>query len=224
MSYGVTLRVGGDYALFTRPEMKAERVSYDVITPSAARGVLEAIYWHPGMRWEIDKITVLSPIRFDSVRRNELISKIPYVTVKSVMKGGKADLHQYIGADRTQRASLLLRDVDYIIDAHFVLTDKAAQTDNIGKFLDCFNRRAAKGQCYHQPYLGCREFPARFAPVADDDERRGYYTDEQPRDLGYMLLDIDYEDDGKTQTFTPRFFRAEMKHGVITVPRGDGVS
>jgi CRISPR-associated protein Cas5 subtype I-C len=220
MSYGVTLRVSGDYALFTRPEMKAERVSYDVITPSAARGVLEAVYWHPGLRWEIDRITVLNPILFDSIRRNELKSKIPYGTVKTAMKGGAADLHQYITEDRTQRASLLLRDVAYIIDAHFVLTAKSVPTDNEGKFLDCFNRRAKNGQCYHQPYLGCREFPAKFEPVESDSERSGYYAGEELHDLGYMLLDIDYGGDEKSPTFTPKFFRAEMKRGVISVPKG----
>jgi CRISPR-associated protein Cas5d len=190
--------------------MKVERVSYDVITPSAARGILEAIYWHPGMRWVIDKIVVLNEIKFDSVRRNELKNK-------KLPKGSD------IADDRTQRATLLLRDVAYVIEAHFVFTNEKAESDNIGKFLDQFNRRARKGQCYNQPYLGCREFSGFFELVEPDaPPLTGFYSGSGEKDLGFMLLDIDYITDkvGKKEVyeFEPKFFRAKMIDGIIKVP------
>jgi len=228
MSYGISILVSGEYALFTRPEMKAERVSYDVITPSAARGILEAIYWHPGLLWRIDKITVLNEIVFDSIRRNELGSKIPPRNVKQAIDGSDIDLHQYIQDDRQQRASLLLRNVSYIIDAHFdVHTEKIEQDqDEEGlskeeitkKFYNIFLRRARKGQCYHQAYFGCREFPAFYELIEEGAERpQSFYINEASHDLGWMLWDIEYKE--TPQEFTPRFFRAEMKNGVINVPQ-----
>jgi CRISPR-associated protein Cas5d len=220
MGYGVKLLVWGDYACFTRPEMKAERVSYDVITPSAARGILEAVYWHPGLLWVVDKLTVLKEIRFDSVRRNELGSKIPLRNITQAMNGGGGDLRQIITADRQQRATLLLRDVKYVIEAHFELVpEKMSEGDNIGKFLDQFNRRARKGQCYNQPYLGCREFSAHFKLLEENEPAPvSFYADTESRDLGYMLWDMEYKpvnEETKTYEYTPRFFRAEMRHGVI---------
>jgi CRISPR-associated protein Cas5 subtype I-C len=239
MGYGISVLVSGEYALFTRPEMKAERVSYDVITPSAARGILESIYWHPGLSWRIDRITVLNEIIFDSIRRNELGSKIPFGNVKKAMNGKEVDLHQYIKDDRQQRASLLLRDVAYIIDAHFdVFPDrveksgdeepiktkradknysKAAEKELLSKkFYNIFLRRMRKGQHYHQAYLGCREFPAHVKLIEGDEEcPAGYYAEEEHRDLGWMLWDIEYSE--HPQSFTPRFFRAEMRRGVIDV-------
>ncbi|KAA6185360.1 type I-C CRISPR-associated protein Cas5 [Thiohalocapsa marina] len=215
MTQGVKLLVRGDYACWTRPEMKAERVSYDVMTPSGARGVLEAIYWKPQIRWVIDRIRVLAPIRFTNIRRNEVASKIPVGTVKSAMKGGGQILGLYADEDRQQRASLLLRDVCYGIEAHFDILDtrEADGTRNAepaGKHLDIFNRRLRKGQCFHRPYLGTREFAADFLPVADwpdcPEELRG------EQDLGFMLHDIDFADG-----MTPRFFRARMVDGVIDV-------
>lgn len=155
MSFGVSLKVWGDFACFTRPEMKSERVSYDVMTPSAARGILEAIYWKPAITWIIDRIHVLLPIRFTTIRRNELGGKMPYGTVKSAMKGGIPP-YVFIEDDRQQRAALLLRNVAYVIDAHF---DVAGDDANTAKHKEMFLRRARKGQCFNQPYLGCREFP-----------------------------------------------------------------
>ncbi|GHU83399.1 type I-C CRISPR-associated protein Cas5 [Clostridia bacterium] len=222
MGYGIRLLVQGEYACFTRPEMKGERVSYDVITPSAARGIVEAVYWHPGLSVAVDKLTVLREIRFDSVRRNELGSKIPPRNIAQAMNGGNVDLHQVITEDRQQHATLLLRDVAYVIDAHFVLLpDKMAAGDNIGKFLDQFNRRARRGQCHNQPYFGCREFPAHVTLLEEGEPApMSFYAGLESRDLGWMLWDMEYETvDKQTNTvaYTPKFFRAEMRRGVIDV-------
>ena len=160
----VRLHLWGDFACFTRPEMKVERVSYDVITPSAARGVVEAIYWKPEIRWRIDRIHVLNPIRFTSLRRNEVASKIPAGNVARAMKAGRGSLGLYIEDDRQQRAATILRDVAYVIEARF---DILAGEPNAGKHLDQFNRRARDGRCFHRPYLGCREFPADFALIEE---------------------------------------------------------
>lgn len=212
MAYGIKLRVWGDYACFTRPEMKVERVSYDVMTPSAARGILEAIHWKPAIRWVIDRIHVLRPIKFDNVRRNEVSSKIPKPNPTTAMRD-KKPLYFLVddGGNRQQRASTLLRDVEYVIEAHFEMTDQAGTEDNEGKHLDIFRRRARKGQFFHQPALGCREFPASFELVEDDVLASCY--DGQSKDLGYMLLDIDFAND-----MTPLFFRAQMENGIISPP------
>jgi len=210
MSYGIKLRVWGDYACFTRPEMKVERVSYDVMTPSAARGILEAIYWKPTIRWEIDLIHVLKSIRFENVRRNELGSKISAGTVKTAMRDGTTPLSVFIEEDRQQRAALVLREVDYIIEAHFTFTSE--EDNNPGKHLDIFNRRAEKGQCFHRPYLGCREFAAHFQ-LLNGDVPVSELADDPERDLGWMLHDIDFD-----IVREPRFFRAKMKNGIISVP------
>ncbi len=212
MPRGIKVHVKGDYALFSRPEMKVERVSYDVITPSAARGILEAIHWKPAIRYIIDHIHVLKPIKFDNVRRNEVKSKIPSFKPETVMKNNKPFYFLVDDGDnRQQRAATLLRDVEYVIEAHFELTEKAGPEDNPGKHLDIFNRRVKKGQAFHQPYFGCREFPAQFMPV-DGDIPRSCYAG-QIKDLGYMLLDIDFADD-----MTPLFFKAIMKDGIISPP------
>ena len=214
MPYGVKLHVWGEYACFTRPEMKVERVSYDAMTPSAARGVLEAIHWKPAIRWVIDRIHVLKPIRFENVRRNELGHKIPAGNVRSAMKRGTTDgLRTLIEDDRQQRAATLLRDVAYVIEAHFVLTDAATADDTEAKHLAMFNRRAAKGQCFHRPYLGTREFAAHFAPVGNAIPQSELPSDQRDRDLGWMLHDIDFGDEP-----SPQFFRATLRHGVIEVP------
>lgn len=203
MSYGVKLRVKGDYALFTRPEMKVERVSYDVMTPSAARGILEAIYWKPAIRWVIDRIHVLQPIRFENIRRNEVAKR---VSLNNVDKGGNKPVHIFADDPKTrqQRASMVLRNVDYVIEAHFELTG----TDDAdpGKHLAMFERRAKKGQCFHRPYFGCREFPVDFEWC--DEPPKSPFIGEQ--DLGFMLHDIDFSDN-----MTPHFFRAVMNNGVI---------
>lgn len=212
MGYGIKLRVWGDYACFTRPEMKVERVSYDVMTPSAARGILEAIHWKPAIRWIIDAIHVLRPIKFDNVRRNEVKSKIPKPNPEAVMRENK-QLFFLVddGDNRQQRATTLLRDVEYVIEAHFEMTEKAGPGDNEGKHLDIFNRRARSGKFFHQPCLGCREFPA-FFELCEDQTPVSYYVGET-KDLGYILLDIDFANDMK-----PLFFKATMHDGIIHPP------
>ena len=201
---------GGDYALFSRPEMKVERCSYDVMTPSAARGILEAIYWHPGMRWIIDRIYVRNPIEFTSVRRNEVKSKIQATSVLSAMNGGEKPLYISTKEDIAQRAAIILRNVDYVINAHFEMTERANESDNEGKFKDIIMRRLRRGQCYHTPYFGCREFPVNFE-LYEDAEIETAYAD-QIKDLGYMLYDLDYSDPENIQ---PMFFRAELRNGIL---------
>lgn len=211
MSKGVKVKVWGDYALFSRPEMKVERCSYDVMTPSAARGILEAIYWHPGMKWVIDRIYVNKPIQFTSVRRNEVKSKISANNVLPVYNGNPKRLYISTKAEIVQRASLLLRNVEYVIEAHFEMTDAATASDNPGKFKDITMRRLRKGECFHTPYFGCREFPVRFC-LCEEGEISTAYEDEEERDLGFMLYDLDYSDPKNIQ---PMFFRAIMKKGII---------
>jgi len=216
MTYGVKLKVAGEYACFTRPEMKVERVSYDVMTPSAARGILETIHWKPAIRWVVDAIHVLKPIRFQSIRRNEVGGKASSHNIKKAMNRGSLEgLHILVDEDRQQRAATVLADVAYIIEAHFELTGKAGPDDNEGKHLDIFNRRAARGQCFHQPCLGTREFAARFefvppgAPLPE--------TIDESRDLGFMLWDIDHQAEGRPSLF----FRAALENGVMKVPAPD---
>lgn len=213
----IRLEVWGDYASFNRPEMKVERVSYDVMTPSAARGLLEAIYWHPGMRYVIDQIHVCAPIRFLNLRRNEVKSTISARSARTVMERGKGELYIAAPEDIQQRAAMLLRDVRYVISAHFdIVKEKAAPGDNPGKFQDILKRRISRGQFYHQPYFGCREFPAQFklceVPPPCPDELTG------EKELGYMLWDLDYSD---PENITPLFFRAKLIDGVLNVPARD---
>jgi CRISPR-associated protein Cas5d len=212
MSFGIRLLVSGDHACFTRPEMKVERVSYDVMTPSAARGILEAIHWKPALRWIVDAIHVLKPIRFQSIRRNEVAHKAQVGAIGKAMKTESLEgLALVVEDERQQRAATVLVDVAYTIAARFEFTDKRGPDDNEGKHLDIFNRRARKGQCFHQPCLGTREFPARFSlldpgaplPVAIADDR----------DLGFMLFDIDHAGDRSSL-----FFRARLEKGVMIVP------
>ena len=211
MGIGVKVKVWGEYALFSRPEMKVERCSYDVITPSAARGILEAIYWHPGMKWVIDKIYVQKPVQFTSIRRNEVKSKISSNNVLPVYNGADKPLYISTKSDIVQRAYLLLRDVSYVIEAHFEMTEKAVESDNPGKFKDIIMRRLKRGECYHTPYFGCREFPANFC-LCEDDKIETAYSGE--KDLGFMLYDMDFSDLDNIQ---PMFFRALMKDGVINL-------
>lgn len=197
MSYGIKLKIWGDYACFTRPEMKVERVSYDVLTPSAARGILEAIYWKPAIRWVVDRIHVLKPIRFDNIRRNE---------VGSVMSSRTDGL--FVEEQRQQRAALVLRDVAYVIEAHFEFI--GPEDNNPVKHKEIFERRTRKGQCFHHPYLGCREFPASFELVEGEvpvSELAG------ERHLGWMLHDLDF-----ANNMEAGFFRAMLRDGVIEVP------
>ena len=210
MTFGIKLRIWGDRACFTRPEMKVERVSYDVITPSAARGILEAIHWKPATRWVVDRIHVLKPVRFETIRRNEVGSKISANKVKTAMNNNSLEgLHLVVDKDRQQRATLALRDVAYGIEAHLEMTPKAGPQDNPAKHLEMFRRRAASGQCFHRPCMGVREFPAHFELV-DDFPPTDLPEGARDRDLGWMLYDIDYGND-----HAPQFFRAEMRGGVI---------
>lgn len=230
------LEVQGDFACFTRPEMKVERVSYDMLTPSAARGLFEAILWKPAIRWHVAKIEVLKPIRWISVRRNEVSSVISTQTVDTAMKEGSGDLGLFIEDDRQQRAGLFLRDVAYRIHAHFELCDpslhksyfphlsgvpvnqgeedlSAMPDNNAAKFMAMFERRASRGQCVNQPYLGCREFACSFRLV--EDAKSEPKPIEETKDLGWMLYDLDYSilTDPK-----PRFFKASLESGVVNIP------
>ena len=217
MAYGIKLAVWGERACFTRPEMKVERVSYDVITPSAARGILEAIHWKPALMWVIDRLHVLKPIKFESLRRNEVAEKISVRNIRTAMQNNSVlNLHYCVddGKNRQQRAATVLRDVKYIIEAHFELTDKAGSGDTEGKHLDIFNRRARRGQCFHTPYLGTREFPANFRLLEEGERQLSELNGE--KDLGFMLHDIDF-----AEGMTPKFFRATMHDGIIDVPRGN---
>lgn len=215
MTYGVRLLVSGDLACFTRPEMKVERVSYDVMTPSAARGILEAIYWKPAIRWIVEAIDVLKPIRFQSIRRNEVGHKAPVASIRKAMNSGDiGDLALIVEDDRQQRAATVLVDVGYVIRARFETTAKAGPDDNEGKHIDSFNRRARKGQCFHQPCLGTREFPARFRLIEPGEALPP--TIEETRDLGFMLFDIDHPGDRSSL-----FFRARLNKGVLRVPPPD---
>jgi CRISPR-associated protein Cas5d len=192
--------------------MKVERVSYDVMTPSAARGILEAIHWKPAIRWIVTAIHVLKPIRFQSIRRNEVGHKTPVASVRSAMRSENiANLALVVDEDRQQRAATVLVDVAYVIEARFELTNNAGAEDNEGKHLDTFNRRARKGQCFHQPCLGTREFPARFSLIAADAPLPE--TIDETRDLGFMLYDIDHANDRASL-----FFRARLDKGVLCVP------
>lgn len=229
MAFGIKLHVWGDFACFTRPEMKVERVSYDVMTPSGARGILEAIYWKPQIRWVIDRIHVLKPIQFTSIRRNEVASKASAATAKSAMKVGTGDIGIIIEEDRQQRAALVLRDVAYVIEAHFEIIDmrfekdgpEASRDDNAGKHLSIFNRRAKGGQYFHHPYFGCREFPVSFELIEAGLPESTLPAGERDKDFGFMLHDLEFDQDPKTKAVkstTPRFFRAVMKNGIIEVP------
>lgn len=206
--FGIKLKLWGAYACFTRPEMKVERVSYDVMTPSAARGILEAIYWKPSIRWVIDTIHVLNDIRFDNIRRNELADKIGVGNIEKAMKNDAYVMETFIEDIRQQRASMVLRDVFYLIEAHFETI--GGEDNNPAKHMAIFQRRAEKGQCFHRPYFGCREFPANFGLITDEipkSKLKGHV------DLGWMLHDIDFKNDMEA-----KFFRAQMIDGVINVP------
>ncbi|HEY0199388.1 MAG TPA: type I-C CRISPR-associated protein Cas5c [Rhodanobacter sp.] len=220
MAYGIRLLIWGERACFTRPEMKVERVSYDVITPSAARGILEAVHWKPAIRWMVDSIQVLKPIRFESIRRNEVGGKLSAASIAKAVKAGRTDgLVSVIEDDRQQRAATILRDVAYVVGAHFELTDKAGADDSVGKHLDIFNRRARKGQCFQAPCMGTREFPASFQLIEQEDAVPVRHESlVGTRDLGWMLHDFNFSDG-----MTPHFFRALMVDGLIDVPELEGM-
>lgn len=231
------LEVSGDFACFTRPEMKVERVSYDVMTPSAARAVFEAILWKPAIRWQVSKIEVLHPIKWINLRRNEVGCVASTRNIETAMKSSTGRLGIFVEDERQQRAGLFLRDVKYRIHAHFELRDPGfhkpnyphlskRKSDDEGdlvnepnaavKFMSMFERRAAKGQCINQPYLGCREFAAHFSLV--DTNATSPEAVLETRDLGYMLYDLDYSDAANPK---PRFFRAYLVNGVLNIPAWD---
>lgn len=213
MGYGITIRVKGDYALFTRPEMKVERVSYDVITPSAARGLIEAIYWKPAIRWIIDKIHVLNEIEFTNIRRNEVSEKASTREAQRRMNGAtNAPLFLDSSATkvRQQRAAMVLKNVDYVIEAHFDLTKKAAPEDSEKKHYNIALRRFRKGQYFHAPCLGTREFGARVELIEDGSIPQSSLKGR--RDLGWMLYDLDFSNPRDIQ---PMFFKAEIQDGVM---------
>jgi CRISPR-associated protein Cas5d len=222
----LTVKVQGDFALFTRPEFSAERVSYQVMTPSAARGILEAIFWKPEMRWRVQKIHVLKPIRQFSILRNEVNSHQSDRAARGWDSPGDG---YFAEDDRAQRHSLCLRDVAYVIEAAIDL--KAHATDNIVKYREMFRRRVEKGQCFNQPYLGTREFSAYFEPL--DGEKTQL---EGELDLGWMLFDLEFSEmpkggkisyrthDGEGSRVTqgaamPKFFHAKLVDGVLEVPQ-----
>lgn len=232
------LEVSGPFACFTRPEMKVERVSYDVITPSAARAVFEAILWKPAIRWHVTKIEVLNPIRWINLRRNEVGAKVSVRNAEQAMAAGTGDLGLYIEDERQQRAGLFLRDVAYRLHGQldFLLkrpqhkpnfphfagrpvsreeVEVERQPESLAKYLSMFERRAQRGQCVNQPYLGCREFAADFRLVDGDTSRRPIA---ETRDLGFMLHDLDF---AAADGIAPRFFHAQMTCGVIEVPAFD---
>ena len=212
MGYGIRVEVWGEYALFTRPETKVERVSYDVMTPSAARGLLEAIYWKPAIAYQIDRIHVLNPIRFTNIRRNELSAKGSADEALSVLRGSDKPLYIDRAAVIQQRAATVLRDVRYVIEAHFKRTGRAGPEDTEEKHYAILMRRLRAGQTFHQPYLGCREFPAHFRLYEGIPAPRT--EPEMTRDLGLMLYDMDHGDSGDIR---PSFFRARLEGGVMTV-------
>lgn len=210
MGYGIAIRVRGDYALFTRPEMKVERVSYDVITPSAARGLIEAIYWKPAICWVIDKIHVLNEIKFTNIRRNEVSNKISASTAKQMMKGDPKPFYLSATADRQQRAAMVLKNVDYVIEAHFEMTEEAGEDDTVEKHYNIALRRLRKGQHYHAPYLGTREFGAQVELLENGTRPTG--TLSGVKNLGWILYDLDFSDPNDIR---PKFFNATMQDGVI---------
>lgn len=207
-STSMSVRVSGPWAIFTRPELKAERVSYPCMTPSAARGVLEAVLWKPAMKWHIDRIHVLNPIRFAAIFRNEVNSRMKVPPKETIEEGGTVNRY-FADGDRAQRNTIALQNVDYVIEARFTLTDRAGREDSIKKFEEMFTRRVEKGQHFHQPYLGCRECAAAVATADDVPPPTG-----ETRNLGIMLWDIDYDKKRRI----PRFFAARLENGVMEVP------
>ena len=206
------LEVSGPFACFTRPEMKVERMSYDVMTPSAARSVFEAILWKPAIRWRVQRIEVLKPIRWINLRRNEVSAVVSTRNVQQAMAAGSGMLGMYIEDERQQRAGYFLRDVAYRIHADLSLTP-GRPGEPLMKYTEMFARRATKGQCVNQPYLGCREFAAAFSLVASDSPAAIPIS--ETRELGWMLHDLDFTQPSDPQ---PRFFNAKMVAGVIEVP------
>jgi CRISPR-associated protein Cas5d len=227
MAYGLRFRVWGDYALFSRPELKVERVSYDMITPSAARGLLDCIYWKPAIVWRIDKIHIINPILFTNIRRNEVAEVALLSSVKRAMNSANPYPYYIVAPEgRHQRAAMVLRDVEYVVEAHFDFTDKAGAEDTVEKHYNIALRRLRKGQFFQKPFLGTREFSASFEIIEKpEDIPKSCYAGEGERDLGYMLYDIGYEIDEKAQRqeVNPSFFRAVLHDGILDLSKVSGV-
>jgi CRISPR-associated protein Cas5d len=203
------VRIRGELACFTRPEFKTERVSYEVITPSAARGILEAILWKPAIQWDIRRILLLAPPRFIQFKRNEVTNRASTPNAIHAMRSGNP-LDYFADEDRAQRNTLALRNVDYAVEAEFHMTAQQGPEDNPRKFDEMFRRRLEKGQFHMQPYLGCREFPA----IVETYDGTPAALEDETRDLGFMLHDLRYSPTGNT----PVFFPARIERGVIEVP------
>ncbi|MEZ5326207.1 MAG: type I-C CRISPR-associated protein Cas5c [Verrucomicrobiales bacterium] len=201
-------RVSGDLAVFSRPELKVERMTYPIPTPSAMRGIVEAVFWKPAIRWRILAVHVLNPIRFASFLRNEVTKKAPAPSAALVSEGGSAPLY-CADEDRAQRNTVALRDVDYLVEARFELTERAGVEENVTKFVKMFERRLEKGQHFHQPYLGCRECIAEVSPVESEPT-----AIRESSDFGLVLWDIEFSPTGNA----PIFFHANMEDGIVTVP------
>ena len=214
---GFCLEVSGDFACFTRPEMRVERVSYDIMTPSAARNIYQSIFWKPQIAWHIDRIEVINPIRWMTISRNEVGATVSQTKVRQTMRRGEGRLQMFVEDQRVQRSSLILRDVCYRIYAHFSFTNQTAKNESVEKYLGMFLRRARKGQCFRQPYLGCKEFAADFQLVEPDDEVMSPVNESQ--DFGWMLYDFNYADNPPS----PRFFNACMQSGVVHIPSADDI-
>jgi len=209
------LEVWGDFACFTRPEMKVERVSYNVMTPSAARGIYEAIFWKPAISWHITRIEVLNPIKWGSIRRNEVGAITTLPSKKQMADSFDGAMGIAIEEKRQQRATLLLKDVRYRVHAHFKFISQETKEETPAKYAAMFERRAQKGQCFHRPYLGCREFPA-FFKLANEISMQKDSPIPEDADLGWMLYDLDYAD---PKNIVPEFFHATMQKGVIETDR-----
>ncbi len=210
--FGVRLEVWGPYALFTRPECKVERCSYDVITPCAARGILEAIYWKPAIRWQVDRLHVLNPIRFTNIRRNEVSAKLSGANALAAINGSAKELYLNTSAAIQQRASLVLTNVHYVIEGHFSLTKQAGPTDTPEKHHAISLRRMRQGQQFYQPYFGCKEFPAHYRLLEEGQPLPPSKAEQQTRDLGLMLYDLDYRN---PQQIKPLFFHAVLEDGIL---------
>lgn len=212
MGFGFSVDIQGDYALFSRPEFKVERYTYDVITPSAARGILEAIYWKPAICYVIDKIHIYNEPEFTNIRRNEVSAKILCSDIKRQIANVESTKNCLCTSESIQqRASTILKNVHYIIEAHFEMTGKNSDHNDEcpEKHYNIFLRRVKNGQCFHQPCLGCREFPATFKLVEGEIPESKLNGE---KDLGFMLFDMDFSD---LENIVPIFFRAKMNDGII---------
>ncbi len=207
----IRIEVWGDKACFTRPEFKVERISYDVITPSAARGILDCVYWHPGLKWKIDRIYVLNPIKYVDFKRNEVKTRLNGNKAIKMMNGGCESLFLDAVAERTQRTTKALKNVHYVLEAHFQMTKNVNPQDTPGKFYAITRKRLEKGRCSAEPYFGCREFPVAFREWNGGDN---IPTIDDTKDLGYMFFDYDYS---RSDNIRPIFFHAKMIHGVISL-------